>query len=186
LFLYAMKVTTMRDATMRDATVRDATVRDATIRVRLILLLTLIGFAAPALAQTPGGGGKRFEAANGEGFKKKDATKPGEPKKYDEVITKDAKTYPGVFAVHRIEDKVYFEIPKDAFDRLMLWQAEVAKGPPGVSWGGKSLGHRVVRWDRRGNKVFLWQVAFDKRADGKAIQQAVESANLSTIIYSFQ
>src|SRR5207249_998504 len=62
---------------------------------------------------------------------------------------------------------------------------EVAKAPAGVSWGGKSLGHRVVRWDRRGNKVFLWQVSFEKRADGKAIQHAVDSANMDSIIWSF-
>jgi hypothetical protein len=112
--------------------------------------------------------------------------KPGQPKKYDDVITKDATTSPGVFAVHRLDDKVYFELPADAFEnKLMLWQAEVAKGPAGVSWGGKSLGHRVVRWERRGNKVLLWQVSFDKRADGKAIQKAVDSANMDSIIFSF-
>ncbi len=84
-------------------------------------------------------------------------TKPGELKKYDDVITKNAKTYPGVFIVHRIDDKVYFEIPKEGFDRLMLWKAEVAKGPAGVSWGGQDLGHHHLRWERRGNKVYLWQ-----------------------------
>src|SRR5262245_32903954 len=63
------------------------------------------------------------------------------PKKYDEVITKAAKSYPGVFLVHRIDDKVYFEIPADAFGRLMLWTVEVVKGPSGLSWGGRSLGN---------------------------------------------
>src|SRR5262245_43025652 len=62
----------------------------------------------------------------------------GELKKYDEVITKDAKTSLGVFAVHRIDDKVLFEIPKDGLGRLMLWTIEVARGPAGVSWGGQS------------------------------------------------
>src|SRR5262245_41219570 len=37
--------------------------------------------------------------------------KPGELKKYEDVITEKAKTTKGVFTVHRIEDKVYFEIP---------------------------------------------------------------------------
>jgi hypothetical protein len=101
------------------------------------------------------------------------------------VITKEAQTLPGVFAVHRIEDKVYFEIPQSAFRRLMLWQAEVAKGAPGVSWGGMSLGSSTVRWERRHNRVYLWKVPFTKRADGKAVQSAVESANLATIIASF-
>jgi len=46
------------------------------------------------------------------------------------------------------------------------------------------LGHRVVRFDRRGNRVLLWQVSFEKRADGAAIQNAVDSANMDSIIWS--
>jgi hypothetical protein len=111
--------------------------------------------------------------------------KAGELKKYDDVIPKTAKSLPGVFTVHKVDDKVYFEIPQDAFDKLMLWQAEVVKGPSGVTYGGYSLGSRYLRWDRRGNKVYLWQVSFAKRGDGKAIQAAVDSANMDSIIYSF-
>jgi hypothetical protein len=110
--------------------------------------------------------------------------KPGKPKPYDEVITKDAQSLPGVFMVHRIDDKVYFEIPEDGFDRLMLWRAEVAKGSEG-SWGGKSLGSNVVYWQRRGNKVYLWKAGFDKRSEGNAVRTAVESANLHTIVAAF-
>lgn len=112
-------------------------------------------------------------------------TKPGEPKPYDDVIPKTAKSQPGVFLVHRVDDKVYFEIPHDGFHKLMLWQAEVVKGPPGVTWGGFSLGSRYLRFERRGNKVYLWQASFAKRGDGKAIQLAVDSANMDSIIYSF-
>lgn len=112
-------------------------------------------------------------------------TKPGEPKPYDDVIPKTAKSQPGVFTVHKVDEKIYFEIPKDGFDKLMLWQAEVAKGPAGVTWGGYSLGSRYLRFERRNNKVFLWQVSFAKRGDGKAIQAAVDSANMDSIIYAF-
>ena len=79
------------------------------------------------------------------GDKGKAAPKAGTLKKYDDVITKDAKTQPGVFAVHRIDDKVYFEIPQDTLGRLLLWQAEVAKGPGGGSWGGAALGDAVAQ-----------------------------------------
>src|SRR5204863_9433270 len=105
---------------------------------------------------------------------------PSTLKKYEEVITSKAKTSKGLFTVHRLDDKVYFEIPKDGFGKLMLWQAEVAKGPAGVTWGGYSLGSRYLRWDRRGNKVYLWQASFEKRGDGKAVQIAVDSANMDS------
>jgi hypothetical protein len=120
-----------------------------------------------------------------------DSSKPGpkkttELKKYGEVITKEARTSQGVFTVHRIDDKVYFEIAPDSYEKLMLWQTEVAKAPSGVGWGGSSLGSRVVMWERRANHVYLWQLSFDKQGDGRAIQQAVDSASMGTIIMSFK
>lgn len=108
--------------------------------------------------------------------------KPGELKKYDDVITKEFVTQPGVFAVHRYEDKVYFEIPKEMLGRLFLWYAEVAKGPGGTSWGGAALGHSVIKFERRGNKIYVWKVGFAKRSDGKAVQAAVEAAATDSII----
>lgn len=120
-----------------------------------------------------------------EKTKEKSKLKPGELKKYEDVITNKAKTTVGLFTVHRIDDKVYFEMPSSAYGKLMLWTTEVAKAPSGVGWGGKALGNLVVRWERRAHKVLLWQVFFDKRADGKAIQRAVDSANLDSIVMSF-
>jgi len=145
----------------------------------LALVLLLAVLAAGRAQDAP-------KSAPSKGSKGKAAAASNKPKKYDEVITKDAKTTPGVFAVHRIDDKLYFEIPEDAFGRLMLWRTEVAKGPPGVSWGGMSIGNYVVRWDRRGNKVYLWKVGFAKRADGKAVRSSVESANQDTIAAAFK
>lgn len=144
-------------------------------------LLILTSFAR---AQQPAPVGKSAEGS-AEAPKEKVAPKPAQPRKYDDVITKDAKSLPGVFIVHRIEDKVYFEIPQDGFNKLMLWQSEVVKGPAGVSWGGLSLARSYLRFDRRGNKVYLWSVSFAKRGDGKAVQAAVDAANMDSIIYSF-
>ncbi len=161
---------------------------------RLVVVALFVGFATlPAsdlTAQKKEGPPKKTEGPpkiEGPplGGKPPTPTKAGEPKPYDEVIPKTAKSQPGVFTVHKVDEKVFFEIPKDGFNKLMLWQAEVAKGPAGVTWGGYSLGSRYLRFDRRGNKVFLWQVSFAKRGDGKAIQAAVDSANMDSIIYSF-
>ncbi len=110
---------------------------------------------------------------------------PSDLRKYEDVITKEAKSQTGVFGVHQVGDKVYFEIPTTAFLRLMLWQAEVAKGPGGSSWGGSALGSEVLRWERRGNKVYLWKVGFKKRAEGVAAKSAVEAASTDSIIAVF-
>jgi hypothetical protein len=148
---------------------------------RFLMTVGMLAFASVALAQ-PGVGKKKGEATPLEG---KAIPKAGQPRKFDDVITKDAKSSPGMFTVHRIDDKVYFEIPEDALQKLMLWQTEVVKGPAGVSWGGLSLSKSYLRFERRGNKVYLWSVSFAKRGDGKAVQTAVDAANMDSIIYSF-
>jgi hypothetical protein len=154
---------------------------------RTAVLILSAATAIPALAQdsprTPPGRGEVFRGRGPGGGGAPAAS--GKPKKYDEVITKEAKTQPGVFAVHRVDDKLYFEIPEDGFDAPMLWQAEVAKGPAGVSFGGAGLGSAVVRWERRGSKVYLWKLGFGKRADDPAYRPAVEAAGQETIIAAF-
>ena len=118
----------------------------------------------------------------------KTVPKAGELKKYDDVITKDFTTTSGVFAVHRNDDKLYFEVPQDKQGRLFLWQAEVAKGPGGGmfgSWGGSGLGSAVLKFERRGNKLYLWKVGFAKRSDGKAVQASIEASATDSIIAVF-
>src|SRR4051812_14620704 len=44
-----------------------------------------------------------------------------EPRPYDRVITKDAKSDEGIFTVHAIKDKVYYEIPKSELNKEFLW-----------------------------------------------------------------
>lgn len=130
---------------------------------------------------------KGFQPPSGDTTPKKSFSLPkaGELKKYDDVVTKDAVTKPGVFTVHKVDEKMYFEIPQAAMNQLMLWQGEVAKGPAGVSWGGMSLGNAVLKWERRGNKVYLWKVGFSKRGTGGGIETAVESGSMDSIIATF-
>lgn len=49
------------------------------------------------------------------------------PKPYKEVITAKAKTKVGLFKVHQIEDKFFYEIPDSLFGRDMLMVVRIAK-----------------------------------------------------------
>ena len=151
------------------------------MRTRLILCAAL---AAACFSLAPVGRTQDLPPPKSKGLPTKGGApgKAGDLKKYDDVITKDFTTQPGVFAVHRQEEKVYFEIPQDKLGRLFLWYAEVAKGPGGGSWGGASLGHTVIKFERRGNKIYLWKMGFAKRSDGKAVQAAVEAAATDSIV----
>lgn len=110
---------------------------------------------------------------------------PTELRKYEDVITKEAKSQKGVIDVHQVGEKYYLELPTNAFERLMLWQAEVTKGTGGSSWGGATLGSEVIKFERRGNKVYLWKVGFRKRATGAAIKESVDAASTDSIIAVF-
>jgi hypothetical protein len=142
----------------------------------LAFVLAVLAASTAADAQQKGGGGQPGKDKAGADAK---------PKKYDEVITKDAKSSHGLFTVHRLNDKVYFEIPEASLGRLIVWRTEVAKGPAGVSWGGMEIGHQTLRFERRNNKVYLWKVAFGRRADEKAINSAIDAISMDTIVASF-
>jgi hypothetical protein len=116
------------------------------------------------------------------------ATQPpsAEPKPYDKVITKEAKTKAGVFTVHQVKDKWYYEIPQSELNKEFLWVSEIARTTLGSGNGGQFLGSRVVRWERVNNRVLLRDVKFDIVADpDKPISRAVQAANNDTILMSF-
>ena len=105
---------------------------------------------------------------------------------YERVITRDAQSDAGIFIVHRIKDRVYYEIPKDRLGREFLWVSQIAKTTLGAGYGGQSAGNRVVKWERRGDRVLLRAVSYDVIADPAApIARAVEAANYNPIVMAF-
>jgi hypothetical protein len=110
----------------------------------------------------------------------------GEPRPYDQVITKDAKTEQGVFTVHRIKDRVFYEIPPKELDKEFLWVTQIAKTTLGAGYGGQALGNRVVRWSRLNNRVFLRAISYDVVANADdPIARAVDASNTDAIIMAF-
>ncbi len=111
---------------------------------------------------------------------------PPEPRPYDRVITSDAKSDDGVFTVHRIGERLFYEIPAAELNREFLWVSQIARTTLGAGQGGQPAGNRVVRWERRNNRVLLRSVAYDIVASGtRPIAQAVEAANTDTILMAF-
>ena len=109
-----------------------------------------------------------------------------EPRPYERVITKDAKSDEGVFTIHTIKDKVYYEIPKSELGKEFLWVSQIAKTTLGVGYGGQAAGNRVVRWERKGNRILLRNIVYDVVADPKLpVSRAVQAANNDTIIMAF-
>ena len=105
---------------------------------------------------------------------------------YDRVITKDAKSDEGIFTVHRVKEKIYYEIPKKELDKEFLWVSQIAKTTLGVGYGGQAVGNRVVRWERHNNRILLRNISYAVVADPKEpISKAVKASNNDSIIRSF-
>ncbi len=110
-----------------------------------------------------------------------------DPQPYEKVITKDAKTKAGIFKVHQVKDKYFYEIPKSEMGKEFLWVSQIQRTTNGVGYGGQALGSRVVRWELgENNRVFLKLINYSVVADPKLpIAQAVHDANSDTILMSF-
>jgi hypothetical protein len=132
----------------------------------------------PAGAGGPGGPGGQERPGRPD--------QSAEPKPYDRVITKEAKSDEGIFTIHTIKEKVYYEIPKAELGKEFLWVSQIAKTTLGVGYGGQAAGNRVVKWERKGNRILLRNVLYDVIADPKLpVSRAVQAANNDTIIMAF-
>ena len=90
--------------------------------------------------------------ADEKGTPKKNEKKPENVKPYDEVITKDARSDPGLFIVHRVDNRVFFEIPIAVLGKDMLRVTQMERTPSDrFARAGSPVGNRVVRWEQRGD-----------------------------------
>lgn len=109
------------------------------------------------------------------------------PKPYGDVITEKMTTTEGLFTVHRDGDEVYFEIPASELGHDMLWVTQIAETQAGFSWAGMPVGDRVVRWEKRGDRILLRDVNYDIRAEvDDPIAVAVEATSVAPIIHIFE
>jgi len=139
------------------------------LTVAVCLLAPPVAYAQDPLPDPPAGGGRGGRAQEPE-------IRP-----YDRVITTDAKTDEGIFAVHRIKDRLYYEIPKDRLGREFLWVSQIAKTTLGAGYGGQAAGNRVVKWERRGDRILLRAVSYDVVADPNDDARAFFRGELRTL-----
>ncbi|PJB13355.1 MAG: zinc-dependent metalloprotease [Flavobacteriales bacterium CG_4_9_14_3_um_filter_40_17] len=107
-------------------------------------------------------------------------------KPYGEVITKDAKTDKGLFDVHFVDDKYYYEIPDSLFGREMLMVTRIAKTADGIGFGGGKTNTQSLRWEKKAKMVVLRVVGHENvAADSLPIHEAVVNSNFEPVLYTF-
>lgn len=118
---------------------------------------------------------------------KKDEKK--EKKTYDEVITKDAISSKGLWTVHKVEGKNYFEIPNDILEQEILVVSRISGFVKGLNFGGagvKSKPQQVIRWQKMDDKILLRSVSYNSVASFEdPIYESVKNNNFEPIIMIF-
>lgn len=144
-----------------------------------LLPLSLLAQETPPAtpASAPAGAGAARPAA---------APDAQEPRPFDKVITADAKSQQGLFNLHNVKGKLYFEIPKALLDKPLLMVATATAVPANVDHVGKALNEDVVRFVQQGNKVYFQAVSYNFAADpNRPIASAVEASQRDTVLGSF-
>jgi Met-zincin/Domain of unknown function (DUF5117)/Domain of unknown function (DUF5118) len=119
------------------------------------------------------------------------AAKPG-PKPYKEVITDKAKTSKGLFIVHKLDDKYYFELPAKLLGRDILVVNRISKSsvesPKQFNgYAGDEIANNVIRFEKGpNNKLFLKNISYDVKPDStKPMYRSVTNSNIQPITMSF-
>ena len=164
----------------------------------LATLVAGVVVAAAAQAQQPGQPPGGDSTGGRPGFGQQ---QPPRPRPYNRVITSDAKTKKGMFLVHRVNDRLYFEIPTSELgkDELMVGRytraAAVDPNPPQggggggggfPSYAGDQFAEVTLRWDRNGDRVILRAPEHIITADSTtSVYRAVQNSNYPPIIAVF-
>lgn len=112
--------------------------------------------------------------------------KKGDILPYSKVITKDAVTDEGLFKVHTVDDKRYYEIPDSLLNKEMLMVSRISKTATGLGFGGGKINTQMLRWEKKDKKVLLRIMSTSIVADEKLpVHEAVVNSNLEPVLYSF-
>lgn len=158
--------------------------------MRNFLTISAILAVTVASAQPGGPGGARPDTArrpNGP------AASTG-PKPYKDVITSKAITDTGLFIVHKVEDKYYFEIPEAVLGKEVLVVNRISKSAAAnriggfLGYGGDQIGQGVIIFEKGpNNKVFLRTISYAEYAKDSSspMFSSLSNSNLQPIAAAF-
>jgi hypothetical protein len=115
------------------------------------------------------------------------------PRPYKDVITPRAITDTGLFQVHKIDDRYFFEIGDSLLGRDILIVNRLSKASAGMrngffGYAGDQIGQSVIRFDKGpNNKLFLRNISYAEyaRDSTSPMFTAVNKSNVQPISASF-
>ncbi|WP_158729118.1 MULTISPECIES: zinc-dependent metalloprotease [unclassified Flavobacterium] len=111
-------------------------------------------------------------------------------KDYGKVITKDAQSDEGLFTVHKVDKKYFFEIPNKLLDKDMLLVSRLSKLPSNLGGGyvnaGSETNEQLIVWQRFQDKILIKLKSFNAvAADSLPISISVKANNYEPTLFAF-
>ena len=111
-------------------------------------------------------------------------------KDYAKIITKDAQSDEGLFTVHKVDKKYFFEIPNKLLDKDMLLVSRLSKLPSNLGGGyvnaGSETNEQLIVWQRFQDKIVIKLKSFSAVAsDSLPISISVKANNYEPTLYAF-
>lgn len=111
-------------------------------------------------------------------------------KEYSKVITKNAISDEGLFIVHKVDKKYYFEIPNKYLDKDMLLVSRLSKLPANLGGGyvnaGSETNEQLIVWQRFQDKILIKSKSYNAVAnDTLPISISVKSNNYEPTLFAF-
>lgn len=115
------------------------------------------------------------------------------PRNYYNLLRNKTMTRKGLFTIHKVDDKYYFEIPDSLLGRDLLVVGRIAQGAAGVrpgyiGYAGDQIGNTIIRFENGpGHKLFLRRITYQDHAGdtSNAMYDAVIRSNLQPLVASF-
>jgi len=148
----------------------------------LLSLFLIVGISSNAEAQR-----KKKKKNKQETPAPPPKAKKGEIEPYNKVITAEAKSDDGLFKVHIVDEKYFYEIPDSLLEREMLMVTRIAKNTSNNgSFGGQKTNTQVLRWQKKNKSILLRIVSHNIVADEDLpVHEAVVNSNFEPVLYSF-
>ncbi|HJN54673.1 MAG TPA: DUF5118 domain-containing protein, partial [Flavobacteriaceae bacterium] len=122
-----------------------------------------------------------------EDAKEEKDDKKKKEKTYSDIVNDKTITDAGLFDVHKVEDKYYYEINDSLLGRDMLMVTRIVNMSKEISISRHKMSEQVLSWQKFDNNILLKEISYSNYAsDSLPIKEAVSNANFEPIIASFK
>lgn len=115
------------------------------------------------------------------------------PSNYSKLIKQDAISREGIFTVHKVSDKYFFEIPDSLLGRDILIVTRIAQGAAGIrpeyaGYAGDQVGSTIIRFEKGPeHKLFLRRITYEEQPgdSSNSMFNSVVRSNLQPLVAAF-